>query len=157
MLNGMTWVLTLHILSAVVWLGGALYETFFVFRNVREHRGSVTGLAFIRVFLGAAPYFAISIITLIVTGILLTVMTGGGFFQVPWLGIKQGVMLTIVLIIVTFIMPRMKVVEKEVTQAIEKGCALTESTYQRLTKVWRMLDLIHVLAVINIILAVWKP
>lgn len=156
-MGSITWVLTLHILSAVIWLGGALYETFFVFRNVRKYKGSETGLTFIRVFLGAAPYFAVSIVTLIVTGILLTVMTESGFFQVLWLGIKQGIMLTIVLIIIAFVMPRMKAVEKEVNYAIENESALPEAVYQRLRTAWRMLDLIHVLAIVNIFLAVWRP
>lgn len=152
-----TGLLILHLLSVTLWLGGAVYERVFLVGNIRRLRGSGQELGLIRIMLSSEPFFLGITTALLVTGITMSVMSGGGFFHLNWLGFKQMVMVLVLFGFSLYIGPRMKAVKKSIRDVISLRPDDSERIHGQIASMTRGFDLIHLGVVVNIVLAVWKP
>jgi hypothetical protein len=95
-------LLSIHILSVIVWLGCGLYELFLA-RELKLARGNPAELHFARMYLKYAAPVPVATILVALTGVLMALFLGWGFFQYFWLGIKQALMLGVLIIFASII------------------------------------------------------
>lgn len=143
-------LIVLHVACAALWLGGAAYERFVVLAPSLRKKSQDLNLGDIRVFLRADRLLVPASVTLLLTGILLTILGGYGFFPLNWLGLKQVLM---VLIAVAFLgvqgpdMARLsRLVDSEVPPREAVAALLRSLT-------WRF-DLIHLGVVFCLVLGI---
>lgn len=154
-----TILLIVHLSGVAVWLGGALYERVFLVGNLRRLRGTGHESNVLRMMLSTEGYFLAASTAVLITGIVLSVMSGAGFFRLTWLGVKQGVMLGILILFVTYVGPQMKRLKESLSAQMEKDsfAVLPESCHKTVTKITYMFDIAHAGVLLNIVMAVWKP
>ena len=97
-------LLTIHVLSVIVWLGCGLYEIFLA-REMKTARGTALELHLARIYIKYAA--AVPVATLLVagTGATMAVVLDWGFFQQFWLGTKQALMATVLVIFASIVPP----------------------------------------------------
>ena len=148
-------LLTIHVLSVIVWLGCGLYEIFLA-REMENARGTSFELHLARLYIKYAP--AVPIATLLVagTGAAMAVVLDWGFFQQFWLGTKQVLMIMVLIIFASIVPPFYKysgIVSSLPAQ--EKTLPLEAALiFHRLEK-W--LIAMRVMGAIAVVLAVFKP
>lgn len=147
----------IHALAAVVWLGGAAYEKLFLVPEIRRAQGTSLELPLLRLVLRPERTIAAVAAVLVVTGVLMTLAKGGGFFQVLWLGLKQAVIILILLGYVAAVGPELRALRADVERAFRSGRKADGSLRRRFRRLLSHLDLIHAGVLLNLILAFWKP
>ncbi|MCA1029533.1 DUF2269 domain-containing protein [Bacillus timonensis] len=150
-----TFLLFVHLLCVVVWLGGALVETFYFMPRFKKEIDGHSEVRFIRMWASSGSYYGPAIILLLLTGIFLSIMGGWGFFTSLWLSIKQLIMLA-VLIILFLVAPKMKKLQREALLYQIRKQPMDDELRERFNKTTRFFDIIHIGVLINVVLAVWK-
>lgn len=148
-------LLTIHILSVIVWLGCGLYELF-VARELKRARGTVLEVQLMRLYLRYAAPVPIATLLVAATGALMARLVGWGFFQQFWLGTKQGVMLAVLVIFASVVPPFLKL-QAEVLALPADASALPEATARRFDRLEPWLIVMRTLGAIAVALAVFKP
>ncbi|WP_432362563.1 DUF2269 family protein [Sporosarcina sp. UB5] len=151
-----TFVLVLHLIAVCCWLGGALYERCFIVSGFRKEVGSVGEATMLRLLLGSVPFFFTSVITIVVTGITMTVMGKYGFLQWSWIGLKQYIMLGILFLIAFYIAPRMSRLGNQLKWNMEQGVGVDDRMRSQANRVIFYLDVMHIGVLVNLILGVTK-
>ena len=150
-------LLTVHLICAALWLGGAVYERLFLVGNLLKARGSGQEWPLLRMMLSTEMYFMSATVLLLLTGIALTVWSGAGFFRMSWVGFKQGVMVAVLLVFAGYVAPRMKQLKKSLHPKKDRTVTFPESSFETIREMTRGLDIIHLGVVINVVLAAWRP
>ncbi len=150
-------LLTLHILAVIVWMGCGVYERFLQI-EVGRVRGTPGEVPLLKVYARYAWVVVFATVMTAFIGALMSGLLGWGFFNPahPWLFIKQGIMLAILLDIV-YLSPRLIRNTRDIM-------ALTGENDERLPVVRQALAGIewHVVpmrigATVAVILAVFRP
>ncbi|WP_219640464.1 DUF2269 family protein [Cohnella sp. CFH 77786] len=150
-------LLSIHLISAAIWLGGAVYERFVVVQKARKVAGKELELELIKLFISTSRIFVPAVVLLLLSGIALTAQEKLAFFSGDWLGMKQVIMSLIILGFVFVQGPRNGKLSKQIEQDRQSGGIMSETTRQAFNRLYVGFDLIHIGVVINVLLAVWKP
>ncbi|MDN4606694.1 hypothetical protein [Sporosarcina highlanderae] len=151
-----TFILVLHLIAVCCWLGGALYERCFIVAGFHREAGSEKEVPMLKLLLGSVPFFFTSVVTIIVTGIAMTIMGKYGFLQWSWIGLKQYIMLGIIILLATIIAPGMKRLKKRLKENIERGGGVDDLMRSQTNRLIVYLDIMHVGVLVNLILGVTK-
>lgn len=148
-------LLSIHILAIVAWIGVGFFQLY-LGRRFLGARGSVLEAPLIRIVYDSDMVVFGATITAFATGIALAMYEHYGFFAVLWLGIKQAIMLAVVAIVALIFQRQMKL--NAAINALPPGPGpATEDIrvlYRKLEPwYWSM----RILAVIAVLLAVWRP
>jgi len=150
-------LLVIHVLSVIIWLGGAVYERLFIVRNFNKAKGTQEEIVYAKVILATEKLFTLATLGVLITGISMTLVAGYGWFAWNWLGLKQVIASIMLVFFVAYIAPRMKRFKQGVLPALEKKSLLDNKTRTYLVKFYTGFDIVHVGILVNIILAVVKP
>ena len=151
-----TFILILHLIAVCCWLGGALYERCFIVSRFRKEEGNVLEAPLLRLLLGSAPFFFTSMITIIITGIIMTIMRDYGFLHWSWIGLKQYIMLGILALLFIYIAPRMARLGKQLKANLEQGEGVDNVMRTQTNHLILYLDIMHLGVLFNLILGVTK-
>ncbi|MBM7573439.1 DUF2269 family protein [Aquibacillus albus] len=149
-------LITVHIITAMLWLGGALVETFYFIPQFKKVSNGITEAHFIKIWSSSGPYYGPVVLLLLFTGITLTIYGGWGFFQSFWLGTKQGIMITIFLIAIAAAFPNMGKTQKMATALLEKNEPANDALRKQFKKTVVFFDIMHIGVFINVILAILR-
>jgi uncharacterized membrane protein len=148
-------LLTIHILGVVVWLGFGFYEILLM-RELKRLRGTPAEAPLIGIYGKYGGIVAIATLVVAVAGILMSALLGWGFFRLGWLGIKQALMLAI-LLDMAYLAPTFGLTYKAIAE-VAHGDRIAVGEF------WRLHDRIepHVVAmriagVLAVALAVSRP
>ena len=148
-------LLTLHLLFIVVWLGGGLYDVFLA-NEAKKTRGTLLELPLLRMKMFYGRAVAVATILVGLTGVLMSSTVGWGYFTVLWLGVKQAIMIAV---LVGFVAVTPVVVK--MNREFERHAGATDLASERLRALSKQADvyynLMRVGALIALALAVWKP
>ena len=150
-------LLTIHMASAMVWLGGAIYERLFIVSQFYKVKGTQLEMAYAKIVLATEKLFILATVGILGSGILMTVVAGYGFFEWSWLGLKQWIAVLMLLFFVLYIAPRMKTFRRSFEEAAAQEGVLSEEGRRSFVKFYTALDISHIGLVVNILLAIWKP
>jgi len=151
-----TLLLVLHLVAVCCWLGGALYERCFIVVGYRKEKGSELEAPLLRIMLTSVPFFFTSTITILITGIIMTIMRNYGFLHWSWIGLKQYIMLGILLLLIIYIAPRMARLGKQVKANLARGEGVDDVMRSQTNRLILFLDIMHLSVLFNVILAVTK-
>jgi uncharacterized membrane protein len=149
-------LITVHIITAMLWLGGAIVETFYFIPKFKKVNNGITEAHFIRIWASSAPYYGPVVLLLLISGITLSIYGGWGFFESFWLGTKQGIMIVILLILAVLGAPNMAKTQKMAQELIDKNEPLNDDLRKQYKKTRIYFDIIHAGVLINVILAVLR-
>lgn len=148
-------LLTIHILSVVVWLGCGLYELFLA-RELKRARGTPLEVRFARVYLRYSAPVPVATLLVAATGVLMAALLGWGFFQQLWLGTKQAIMLLVLIIFAAVVPPALRF--KSAVEALPADAArLPEAVSKIFDGFEPWLIVMRVLGALAVVLAVFKP
>ena len=147
-------LLTIHILSAIVWLGCGLYEIFVAW-ELKRVRGTKYEVDLARFYLKWSAPVPIATIFVAVTGATMAVVLEYGFFQVFWLGVKQALML-VVLIIFAAVTPPFVRLGRLIKEKPEGADSLPSEVGTILDKVEPWVFAMRGLGAIAVVFAVFK-
>jgi uncharacterized membrane protein len=150
-------LLVIHVLSVIVWFGGSIYERLYIIPSLKKSKGTKLEVEFAKMILATEHMFKLSTIGVLLTGILMTVVAGYGFFDWSWLGVKQMLAVVMLVFFGGYVVPRMTKFKSRIKPALEEGLLLTESIRTNLFKFYHGLDIIHIGVFVNTVLALWKP
>ncbi len=148
-------LLTIHLLGVVVWLGAGLYELFLQ-RELRLHRGTPSEVAIARVYTRYGPVIAAATVLVAVTGVLQSSLLGWGYFQYFWLGLKQGLM-RLVLILVGALLPSFIRLGRVVGALLDGASELPEEGRRLFARVEPWVLVMRAAGLLAVILAVFRP
>lgn len=151
-----TFLLTVHVLAAAAWLGGAAYERFVVVPDIRRGWGTSGGWNVLRLMLRPERLVMGTVAVLALTGVAMAILGHDGFFHVTWVGAKQAVLACIVIGYLGAVRPDLSRLKADVERC-HRGAAPEPGLRRRFERVVSRLDLIHAGIVLNVVLAVWKP
>ena len=151
-------ILTLHIISAGIWLSNSIASPIlkkFAIKNKQksgEKKFIILRLTLVNIL---GMFGAIGIL---ITGITMTSLNPGyGFFQFSanhWLAFKQTIMVIILLIIFVLIIPRAKKIRAELGTDLENPAPLSEEGYNNLAKLGKLGAITGILVVLNFLIAI---
>lgn len=148
-------LLTVHLLAVIVWIGFGFFELW-LGRAFLRLSGTPAGAPLIRLVYRSDVVVFIATLAAFAAGIAMALTLGWGFFQHLWLGIKQAIMIA-VLVVVAVILPTALKLGGRVADLPEgPGPATPEivGLYRRLEP-WYLI--MRLAAVAAVVLAVWKP
>jgi len=150
-----TALLSTHILAVFVWLGFGLYEVLLI-REIRRARGAPEEIALIRIYGRYAGVVAIATLVVAAAGVAMALTLGWGFFNVLWLGLKQGIMAAIILgmIVLTPLFMRTYAAIGAISEGNTASLAAARDIIGR---VERYVVLMRLGGVVAVVLAVWRP
>ena len=150
-----TVLLSIHLLAVIIWLGVGLYELF-LRREIRQARGLPQEIALMRIYGRYAGIVAIATLVVAGAGMAMSLYLGWGFFSVLWLGIKQGIMATIILgmAVLTPLFMRTYEAIESISENDASGLAAVRTLLRRIEK---YLVLILLGGLVAVITAVWRP
>lgn len=148
-------LLTFHILGVIVWLGFGFYELL-LSREIRNARGTSLEIPLIRIHGRHAGLVAIATLVVAAMGISMSVFLGWGFFQHLWLGIKQTIMLAI-LVDMALLTPTFKRAFDQIAALDDSDGPGLERCRATLARIHRHVVPMRVGGVVAVVLAVWRP
>ena len=148
-------LLTVHILGVIAWLGFGGYELL-LSHEIRKARGTVMEIPLIRIYGRYAGLVAAATLVVAITGGAMAWFLGWGFFKYIWLGIKQAIMLAILLDI-AFMAPSFIRTGNEIKALPDSGGAQLDSVRKLLARVERHVIPMRLGALVAVVLAVWWP
>ena len=148
-------LLTIHILSVIVWLGCGLYELF-VARELKRSHGTPQEVDLARLYLKYAAPVPIATILVVITGVWMAIALDYGFFQTVWLGTKQGLMLFVLIVFASVLPPFLKL-QKAVESLPPGASSLSAEAYRLFSGLEPWLIAMRVAGTIAVVLAVWRP
>ncbi|HPI36310.1 MAG TPA: hypothetical protein PK397_00075 [Ignavibacteriaceae bacterium] len=146
----------LHVLSSVVWLG-LIPADYLLRKYIASNKGKEPEGTLITVWLKVVNLSGmIGLTGVLVTGIVLSITLGYGFFQFSsggnhWLYTKQFIMLIIMILVGGLIIPR----ASKISKIIKNGIGENKDTvfYSNLNKLYSQISIQNGLIFINFILA----
>ncbi|MGF1455149.1 MAG: hypothetical protein ACFB6R_07210 [Alphaproteobacteria bacterium] len=148
-------LLTVHILAVILWLGFGFFELW-LGRIFLADPNSPAAAPLIRIIYNADIVVFLATLTVFGVGITQTILFGWGWFETLWLGLKQAIMI-LILLVVALILPRAFKLNAQI-QALPEGpgSASVEvvQSYRRLEPWYWLMRLLGLVAVV---LAIWKP
>lgn len=150
-------LLFLHCVGFAITIGAALYDRFYVVRNIRRARGSLLERELIRIYLSTSPLFSVGVALILVSGIGLTLMHGEGFFQPSALGLKQFLFLAIGLMFPVYITPSMRKIKHLLNLGPSESVDGPAQYRVLLNRLCWVLDGITATNMVILAIAVWKP
>ncbi|WP_164155402.1 hypothetical protein [Sandarakinorhabdus rubra] len=148
-------LLTLHLLGIIVWIGFGLCE-YWLGRVFLTQAGSPAEAPLIRFIYRCDLVVFIATLISFAAGTAMALLLGWGFFNELWLGIKQGIMFT-VLAVVGIILPR----ALRLGTLIDALPAGPGPVTAEIRALYHWLDpfflVMRALAVAAVVLAVWRP
>lgn len=148
-------LLTIHILSVIVWLGCGLYELF-VARELKRARGTLLEVQLTRLYLRYAAPVPIATLLVAISGALMSIYINWGFFQHFWLGTKQAIML-VVLMIFASVTPSFLRLQSLMKALPVDASRLPEPAARTFDRLEPWLIVMRVLGACAVVLAVFKP
>jgi uncharacterized membrane protein len=148
-------LLTVHVLSVVVWLGCGLYELFLA-HELKSARGTTTEVRLARIYLKYAAPVPVATLLVAGTGAWMAVALHFGFFQVLWLGIKQSLMLVVLGIFAAILRPFLQF-QTAVNALPQDAGELPPDIASRFGAIEPWLLVMRVLGAIAVVLAIWRP
>jgi uncharacterized membrane protein len=148
-------LLTIHVLSVVVWLGCGLYELFLA-HELKNARGTAGEVRLARIYLKYAAPVPIATLLVAGTGVWMAIALKYGFFQLLWLGIKQGLMILVLVIFASILPPFMKF-QRQVNALPEDASELPAETAAQFRSLEPWLVTMRILGTIAVVLAIWRP
>jgi uncharacterized membrane protein len=152
-----TLLLVIHVVSVMVWFGGSLYERLYILPKLKKAKGTLLEVEYAKIILATENLFKLSTVGVLITGIIMTIVAGYGFFDWSWLGLKQMIATVMLVFFLAYVVPRMNKYKAEMKPVLEKGERLSQAGRSYLFKFYTGLDIVHVGLVINAVLALWKP
>jgi uncharacterized membrane protein len=151
-----TLLLIIHLIGVCGWLGGAVYERLFIVGGIRRAKGTDQEAHLVELMLSTVPFFLTSVLLILITGISMAVLADYRFFGWDWLGLKQYVMVAILLGFVSYIGPTMGKIGKQVKSRLAEGKQVTDETRDLIRRVTILLDVVHLGVLLNLVLGVAK-
>ena len=148
-------LLTVHILSVIVWLGCGLYEIFLA-REMKRAHGTPFELQLTRLYIKYAPAVPISTLLVAATGATMAVVLDWGFFTQLWLGTKQTLMVAVLIIFASVVPPFYKYTGL-VNALPEDAQVLPAETAHIFHSLEKWLIIMRVMGALAVVLAVFKP
>lgn len=148
-------LLTIHILAVIVWLGFGLYELL-LSHEIHKAKGTPLEVPLIRIYGRYSSIVAIATLVVAIMGILMATLLGWGFFQQLWLGIKQAIMLAIILDMV-WLTPTFQRAYKEIAALRDAPGPELEQCRATLALIHRHVIPMRLGAIVAVVLAVWRP
>lgn len=148
-------LLSIHILAIITWIGAGFFELY-LGRRFLGAKGTVLEAPFIRIVYGSDLVVFGATNVAFVAGIAMAIYEGYWFFTVLWLGIKQAIML-IVIAIVIFIFPTAMKLNAAINLLPDGPGPASDDARDLYRKLEPWYWLMRVLAVIAVLLAVWRP
>lgn len=164
-------LLVIHIICAVVWLG--IFPADLLLRkSIRENKQKSDVNVLISIWLKLINLGGmIGLTGLLITGIILSIILGYGFFQFAsganhWLYTKQVIMILLLLITFVFIIPTAKKVRVKLNDDLKNNSTSEPNTKQSMTeeseveqnlnKLFNLSTLVNIFVLINFLLAITK-
>ncbi|WP_028548480.1 DUF2269 family protein [Paenibacillus sp. UNC451MF] len=149
-------LLIIHLIAVCCWLGGAIYERIFIVGGIHRAKGTELEASLTKLLLSTVTFFLTSVLTILITGIIMTVSSGYGFLEWTWIGVKQYILLAIILVFFLYIGPRMGRIGKQLKASLEKNEGVDEETRSLTRHNAVIFDIVHLGVLINLILGVTK-
>ena len=148
-------LVTLHIIFAGIWISNLLADSFFR-KQIITSKNSSDERKFINIYLKFINFLSsISATGILLTGILLVLNSGYGFFRMTdnhWLATKQILMVVLLLIIGTIIIPTAKKLRVSLGSDYENN--LSDESRSLLKKLFNFNTIINIIVIINFLLAI---
>lgn len=154
-------LLVIHILSAVLWMG-ALPADLLLRKAISTNKGKDSEKAIISVWLKLLNISGmIGLIGILITGIVLSIVLGLGFFQFAsggnhWLYTKQFLMIFIIIITGAFIIPTAKKIRIAVQNDLAAAQPLRIEAYSNIRKLSTLANVLNALIFLNFLLAITR-
>ena len=148
-------LLTIHILGVIAWLGLGGYELL-LSHEIRKARGTSTEIPLIRIYGRHAALVAIATLIVAIAGGAMAWFLGWGFFNSLWLGIKQAIML-VILLDMAIMSPIFIRTANEIKALPDSAGPQLDSVRSLLARVDRHVILMRFGALVAVVLAVWRP
>ena len=149
-------LLTIHILSAIVFAGNIITSTFWKVRADRSGSTEAMAVASRSLLLAAMVFTGPGLVGLLITGVWMVKITGWERFQEPWLGISLLLLVVTGVIWVGGMLPlefRMARLSR-----LQSNNITSDPAYRRSSKIWSILGGVATLMPIFVlILMVLKP
>lgn len=148
-------ILTVHLIAVIIWLGFGFFELW-LGRIFLSDPNAPQAAPLIRIIYNADIVVFMSTLVAFGAGILQTHLFGWGWFETIWLGIKQSIMVG-VLLIVAVILPmafRLNARIKELPEGPGPASPEVVRTFKWLEPwYWAM----RIAGLVAVVLAVWRP
>ncbi len=149
-------LLILHITAVCCWLGGAMYERYYIVGGIRKAKDRESETSFLKILLSTAPFFLTAVITVLITGIIMTIIGNYGFFQWSWIGLKQYIMVAILLVFIFYVAPQMGLLGKQLQVQMEQKDGINDEMRSSINRIVLLFDIMHLGVLVNVILGVTK-
>jgi len=150
-----TFLLSIHLLAVIVWLGFGLYELLLV-REIHKARGLPEEVPLIRIYGRYAGIVAVATLVVAAAGVAMAVILGWGFFTVLWLGVKQAIMAAIILGMVV-LTPRFARAYAAIAALSGDSAGSLEAARAAIQRVEAPVLLMRIGGLVAVVLAVWRP
>jgi uncharacterized membrane protein len=150
-------LLFLHFIGFTIIIGAAVYDRFYIVRNIRMARDSSLEKDLIRIYLSTGTLYGIGAALLLFSGIGLTILTGEGFFKPSALGVKQSLFLAIGLLFPIYIIPLMLKIDRLLNTMPGENAVVSDRCRSLLERLYWVLDTITIASVLILAIAIWKP
>lgn len=149
--------LFLHCIGFSILIGAALYDRFYIVRNIRRARGSALERELIQIYLSTSPLYGVGVALVLLSGIGLSIISGGGFFQWSALGLKQVLFLAIGLTFPVYIIPLMAKINRLLKTLPNPSAGVSEQCRSSLERLYFSLDGVTIANIVILAIALWKP
>ncbi|MCM3626769.1 hypothetical protein M3194_05275 [Paenibacillus glycanilyticus] len=153
-------LLLVHLIAVCAWVGGGIYERFFVLGAINHAKGTNYEVRMVQIMLKAVPYFKVVTALLILSGLAMTLISSQGSFnwllQWSWLSLKVYIMIVIMVFGYAFINPLLNKVTEQIKLAIEHDQIVKDETRAGVRRIGVLLDIAHLGVIVNLILGVTK-
>jgi uncharacterized membrane protein len=151
-----SFILILHVVAVSCWLGGALYERVIVVGNMRKGKGKDQEVMMLKAMFGNTPFFLSTVIIVLITGILMTIMGNYGFLQWSWIGLKQYIMIALLITFSGYIGPEMSKIGKQLEADLQQGKTVDDGMRSKVDRLILYSDIGHIGVLLNVVLALTK-
>jgi uncharacterized membrane protein len=148
-------LLSVHLLAVIVWLGAGFYELY-LGRLLHRSDGSAAEAVLIRAMHRSGFVVFGATLLAFAAGATMAVVLGWGFFTHLWLGLKQAIALTILLIVVGIFPTALRL--GHAIEALPPGDGpVTLAVKQIYGRLEPWYALMRILGVVAVLLAVFRP
>uniref|UniRef100_A0A832H487 DUF2269 family protein n=1 Tax=Oscillatoriales cyanobacterium SpSt-402 TaxID=2282168 RepID=A0A832H487_9CYAN len=147
-------LLFLHYMGFAITIGAALYDRFYLVRNIRIAKGSNLERDLIQIYLSTAPLFTVGVAFILMSGIGLTLIHRGGFFRLSTLGLKQFLFLMIGLLFPFYIIPIMFKIKRLLSTSANENQGVSDQCRALLKRLYFVLDFVTITNVLILAIAV---
>ena len=95
-------------------------------------------------------------ITVLITGIIMTIIGNYGFLQWSWIGLKQYIMVAILLVFIFYVGPQMGLLGKQLQVQMEQKDGINDEMRSSINRIVLLFDIMHLGLLVNVILGVTK-